>query len=66
MSTMNYFWRLIATGLCFCVFGLGGLLISIFVCPVLILLNRDLEVRKKKALKIRGQVFEVQGVIQAG
>ncbi|MCC7006035.1 MAG: 1-acyl-sn-glycerol-3-phosphate acyltransferase [Ottowia sp.] len=32
---LNYYWRLIATGICFALFGLGGIILSVFVFPVL-------------------------------
>lgn len=31
---INYFWRILATGFCFTVFGLGGLLLSLVVYPL--------------------------------
>lgn len=35
MRTINYYWRLVATGACFAVFGLGGLGLRVLVFPVL-------------------------------
>lgn len=46
---LNYIWRIFATGLSFATFGIGGLTLSIFVFPVVKLLNRDPAVRKRKA-----------------
>ena len=34
-------WRIVATGLCFAVFGLGGLMLRCVVCPVFTLVVRD-------------------------
>jgi 1-acyl-sn-glycerol-3-phosphate acyltransferase len=41
-SRLNYCWRLLATGLCFSVFGIGGLVLWVFVFPALRILPRDL------------------------
>jgi 1-acyl-sn-glycerol-3-phosphate acyltransferase len=38
LKKINYYWRVIATGISFCVFGLGGLLLRILVFPILNLL----------------------------
>ncbi|WP_343988855.1 lysophospholipid acyltransferase family protein [Kangiella japonica] len=46
---LNYFWRVFATGLSFATFGIGGLFLSLFVFPVVKLLNPDPMVRKRKA-----------------
>jgi 1-acyl-sn-glycerol-3-phosphate acyltransferase len=40
-SRLNYCWRLFATGFCFSVFGVGGLILWVFVFPVLRVLSRD-------------------------
>ncbi len=34
-KSLNYYWRLFATGLSFCVFGLGGVFLRVFIFPVL-------------------------------
>lgn len=41
MSTVNYCWRVLATGLCFLVFGIGCLLLTLCVLPCVSLLNRN-------------------------
>ena len=35
LSKINYYWRLFATGLSFFVFGLGGLILRLFIFPLL-------------------------------
>lgn len=55
---MNYYWRLFATGFCFFVFGLGGLIVPIVASPVLWLLYRDTEVRKRKSRKLVHRLFK--------
>ena len=39
-ARINYAWRLLATGGCFAVFGIGGLVLWVFVFPVLRLVTR--------------------------
>jgi 1-acyl-sn-glycerol-3-phosphate acyltransferase len=48
LSRLDYGWRLIATGFCFSVFGVGGLVLWVFVFPVLRILPRD-----SRRIKIR-------------
>lgn len=38
LGTLNTYWRLLATGFCFLVFGLGGLILPLVAVPVLYLL----------------------------
>lgn len=40
-ASLNYTWRLLATGGCFAIFGIGGLILSTFVFPLLLLLPRE-------------------------
>lgn len=40
-ARMNYLWRLAGTGFAFLVFGLGGLLLTLFVFPLITLILRD-------------------------
>jgi 1-acyl-sn-glycerol-3-phosphate acyltransferase len=49
---LNYYWRIAATGICFALFGLGGLLLSITVFPLLHLvpLGRQWRTRQARAL----------------
>jgi len=44
-----WLWRLLATGLCFAVFGLGGLLLWALVFPLLRLLGGDAKTRQRRA-----------------
>jgi 1-acyl-sn-glycerol-3-phosphate acyltransferase len=41
IARLNYYWRLVATGGCFAAFGFGGLALSTFVFPVLLLTPRE-------------------------
>lgn len=43
---LNRAWRVLATGLCFAVFGLGGLVVRCLVYPLLLLLVRDKQRRQ--------------------
>ncbi len=47
---VNYIWRLLATGLYFFIFSVGGLILSAIVFPALGLLVRD-KVRRKKSAR---------------
>lgn len=49
MQKVNYYWRLIATGLCFTIFGLGALVISLIIFPLQTLLITNKLTRKKVA-----------------
>jgi len=46
---LNRCWRVFATGFCFAVFGLGGLVIRLLVYPLLLVCNRDPQQRKNAA-----------------
>jgi len=35
LSALNYIWRIVATGFCFTCFGLGGLLLSLTIFPLI-------------------------------
>ncbi|KFN42932.1 lysophospholipid acyltransferase family protein [Arenimonas oryziterrae] len=54
---LNYAWRVIATGLSFLSFGIGGVILWLLVFPLLSLLVRDLEVRSQKARAIIHRSF---------
>ncbi len=47
LKRINYYWRLLATGFSFFIFGFGGLLLRIFVFPVISLLTPDKKERKR-------------------
>ena len=49
---INKLWRIIATGMCFTLFGLGGLILSFVVFPLLKLLIRNTNNRELYAQKI--------------
>lgn len=46
---INYLWRIFATGLSFTTFGIGGLLLSLLVFPIIGFFYRDPNIRKQKA-----------------
>ena len=47
IKNINYIWRVIATGICFSIFGLGGLFLSITVFPLQKLIVKD-DIKQKK------------------
>ena len=46
---LNHLWRIIATGLCFVCFGLGGVFLTLIVFPVQKLFIKDIDKQKQKA-----------------
>ena len=50
MNSLNYYWRVLATGFSFTVFGLGGLVLAVVVFPLLNLVPSS---RKKRTLRAR-------------
>jgi 1-acyl-sn-glycerol-3-phosphate acyltransferase len=57
MKNINYYWRLIATGFCFFAFGLGALILSAVVFPVMQIISGP-----KKAKRARWVVSKVFGL----
>lgn len=58
LQRINYFWRVLATGLCFTLFGLGGLLLSLIVLPVQRLVVKDDKTQKQIARKTVHYAFK--------
>ena len=48
-ALINRGWRLIGTGLSFTVFGIGGLILVVFVFPAIWLFSRDEETRARRS-----------------
>ncbi|MFY8275210.1 lysophospholipid acyltransferase family protein [Pseudoalteromonas sp. SSDWG2] len=46
---INYLWRILATGFCFALFGLGGIVLSLLVFPLQRLIIKNPEFRQAKA-----------------
>ncbi|EGU53918.1 hypothetical protein VIOR3934_18865, partial [Vibrio orientalis CIP 102891 = ATCC 33934] len=53
MRKMNQYWRVFATGFCFTLFGLGGLVLSFIVIPVIRLLTKG---QKETEYKVQGTI----------
>ncbi len=49
LKRINYYWRIVATGLCFTIFGLGGLLLTLTVFPFLYIIPVDTQWKREKA-----------------
>jgi len=49
-ASLNYYWRLAATGGCFATFGIGGLVLSALVFPILLLLPGEVRSRHARWL----------------
>lgn len=56
---LNRTWRLIGTGLSFAVFGLGGTVLGVVFFPLLLLVIRDHERRKRYARVAVNRLFKV-------
>lgn len=54
---LNYYWRLIATGISFTVFGIGGLIVPWIATPWIKLSTRDEELRQQKARLLIHRTF---------
>lgn len=54
---MNTAWRIVATGLSFLCFGIGGVLLWLLVFPLLSLLVRDRQRRGRLARRLIGRAF---------
>jgi 1-acyl-sn-glycerol-3-phosphate acyltransferase len=57
MTNFNYYWRLAATGGCFAAFGVGGLALSTFVFPALLLTPR-----KSRSVRARWLIHKSFGL----
>lgn len=57
MQQLNFLWRLFGTALSFTVFGVGGLLISIFVSPLIFLMVRNPDTRQRVTRHLTGYAF---------
>jgi len=55
---LNYIWRIIATGFCFFIFGVGGLILSLFIFPLIKLIYRNEIKRKKQSRKTIQYLFK--------
>ncbi len=59
MRALDITWRLIATGFCFALFGLGGLFLALVVFPLINLLIRDHERRTRIAQQTIHAVWRI-------
>jgi 1-acyl-sn-glycerol-3-phosphate acyltransferase len=55
-SALNRAWRVLATGLCFACFGLGGLAIGLLVLPAMLLVVRG---RERRSRVVRGLIHHL-------
>lgn len=51
-STINHGWRWIATAISFFLFGVGGILISVFLMPVLYIFSGSRAIRERRGKKV--------------
>lgn len=57
MRQLGCLWRLFTTALCFSIFGVGGLLISLIVSPLIFLLVRNSDKRQGATRQLVGHAF---------
>ncbi len=57
MRQLNYCWRVFATGFSFALFGIGGLILSVTLMPLITWLNPDVHQRQRKARRVVQQTF---------
>ncbi|TPH12213.1 1-acyl-sn-glycerol-3-phosphate acyltransferase [Litorilituus lipolyticus] len=58
LKKINHIWRIFATGLCFSLFGIGGLLLTVFVFPLQKIIISDSDAQKKVARKTVHYTFK--------
>ncbi|MEF1229936.1 1-acyl-sn-glycerol-3-phosphate acyltransferase, partial [Vibrio fortis] len=52
MNKLNQYWRVFATGLCFSIFGLGGLVLSFIILPLFAITTPNTIQRELKAQRL--------------
>ncbi|WP_022941529.1 lysophospholipid acyltransferase family protein [Psychromonas hadalis] len=57
MMKINKYWRIVATGFCFLLFAIGGLILTFIVFPVLTFSIKNRELRELKVQKIIQMAF---------
>lgn len=68
-ASLNYYWRLAATGGCFAAFGIGGLALSVLVFPILLLIPGKARSRRArwiihKSFGIFMRLMETVGIMR--
>ena len=59
IKRLNQCWRIFGTGLCFTFFGIGGLLLTFLIFPILGMVERDELIRQRRAQVIIQQTFKL-------
>jgi 1-acyl-sn-glycerol-3-phosphate acyltransferase len=62
----TYLWRIAATGACFALFGLGGLALGLVVFPILLLVVRDEDRRRRHTRALVHRAFRLFVRIMSG
>ncbi len=66
LKRLNRIWRLFGTGICFVLFGLGGLVIGIVIFPLIFLFIRNRDTRQNVARQLVSNAFKLFLVIMKG
>lgn len=56
---LNFLWRLFATGLCFFLFGFGGIVMSLSVFPLLALCSKDKDLHSRRVRSVICHTFKL-------
>ncbi len=59
IKVLNRWWRIVATGGCFFIFGVGGLLLSLFIFPSIELLPLNTRLKREKVQNIIQKSFRL-------
>lgn len=59
MAELNHLWRVLATGYCFMLFGVGGILMTLLVFPVFNLVPASPHERRLRARRFIGRCFRL-------
>jgi 1-acyl-sn-glycerol-3-phosphate acyltransferase len=59
LRRINTCWRVFSTGLSFTFFGIGGVLLTAVICPLMVIFERDVLIRQYKAQLVIQRMFKL-------
>ncbi len=66
VQRLTHFWRILATGICFVLFGIGGLTLGLLVFPVVLLLPGGVDRRRARTRGLVQRAFRIFVAIISG
>lgn len=57
LAFINYYWRILATGFCFLIFGMGALVLGYFLVPIVNIITRDKQQRGLRNQRLIHMMF---------